>query len=525
MHHNIAAYEAAVRRHVTVLIPWHGENEDLLRETIKSIPDGMRIVIAKNAGKHEMATALNQSLATIHSKYVFCMGSDDVLSKDTLWKLWEAALDYDGSYPWMLGFGAQRFRFSAEPWSLRRIQDANVCGVFLIKTKILKEIGGWRDVAIEDWDLMYRVAKAGYRLAPAPLARYGYRQRDDGLHRSTVREAAKLELSWGDLAPYETSERLPVPAVFYQWKLDGTGYVRCELPARTIGGVSRISWDHRDAHQAATWVYQYPNSDAQEVWDLAANLGKRRVIDVDDNYLSDDLGDVVREYHPENADAWSERQESHRRMVEEADYVVCATRPLADVYRLVNPNVVVCENTVDPEDWPKPKHHKRIVGVVLSVNHKVDAHLVEDALRKASQLEGVEVQVLGGDPDWDIAYTHIGFTPGVPAYRRVLSRWSIGLAPVIDNDVTRCKSDLKWLEFTMSGAALIASDSEAYRDIPADCHFHASESTTFTHGIIELLSNESLRRGLVRNSTRHIKEFRMVGNESLRNRYNLALGC
>ena len=212
-------------------------------------------------------------------------------------------------------------------------------------------------------------------------------------------------------------------------------------------------------------------------------------------------------------------------MVEEADYVVCATRALADVYRLVNPNVVVCENTVDPADWPKPKHHKKIVGVVLSVNHKVDAHLVEDALRKASQLEGVEVQVLGWDPDWDFAYTHIGFTPGVPAYRRVLSRWSIGLAPVIDNDVTRCKSDLKWLEFTMSGAALIASDSEAYRDIPADCHFHAPDSTTFTQHIVTLLCNESLRRRMVRNSMRHIKEFRMVGNESLRNRYNLALGC
>jgi hypothetical protein len=523
VHHNIAAYEAAVRRHVTVLIPWHGENEDLLRETIRSIPDGMRIVIAKNGGKHEMATALNQSLDAIHSKYVFCMGSDDVLSKDTLWKLWEAAIDYDGAYPWMLGFGAQRFRFAAEPWSVQRIQDANVCGVFLVKTKALKAIGGWRDVAIEDWDLTYRLAKAGYRLAPAPLARYGYRQRTDGLHRSTVREAQRLELSWEDLAPYETREH--IPGVFYQWKLDGTGYVRCELPARTVGGVSRISWDARDAHQSPSWVYQYPNSDAQELWDLAKTMGKRRVIDVDDNYLSDDLGDVVRQYHPENADAWSERQESHKRMVEEADYIVCATEPLAEVYKQHNPNVVVCENTVDPVDWPKPKHHKKIVGVVLSVNHMVDAHLVEDALREASRIKDVEVQILGWDPDWDFAYTHVGFTPGVPAYRRVLSRWSIGLAPVVDNDVTRCKSDLKWLEFTMSGAALIASKSEAYRGVPDECLIRCESSQDFTFGVLHLLQNESERRRLIRVSRRHVDQFRLVGNEALRSRYNLALAC
>lgn len=524
MHHNIAAYEAAVRRHVTVLIPWHGENEDLLRETIRSIPNGMRIVIAKNRGKHEMATALNQSLDLIKSKYVFCMGSDDVLSKDTLWKLWEAAIDYDGAYPWMLGFGAQRFRFAAEPWSVRRIQDANVCGVFLIKTKILKEVGGWRDVAVEDWDLMYRVAKAGYRLAPAPLARYGYRQRTDGLHRSTVREAAKLKMSWEDLAPYDDGERLPVPAVFYQWKLDGTGYVRCELPARTVGAVSRISWDSRDAHQAESWVYQYPNSDAQEVWDLAKTMGKRRVIDVDDNYLSDELSSVVRKYHPENADAWAARQGSHRRMVEEADYIVCATKPLAEVYREVNPNVVVCENTVDPADWPKPNHRRKIIGCVLSTNHMSDMHLVEDALRYASQ-NGYEVQVVGLDPDWDFAYTHFSFTPSVASYRRVLSRWSIGLAPVVENDVTRCKSDLKWLEFTMSGAALIASRTEAYAGVPDESIVRCDTTDDFVVATASLIGDERERRRMVRVSAEHIRKNRLVGNDALRNRYNLALGC
>jgi hypothetical protein len=520
MHHNIAAYEAAIRRHVTVLIPWHGENEDLLRETLRSLPRGVRVVIAKNAGKHEMAFALNAALDTITTKYTFVMGSDDVVDSKTLWRLWEAAIDYDGAYPWMLGFGAQRFRMIVEPWSLKRIQDKNVCGVFLIKTRVLKSVGGWTDTVIEDWDLMYRVAKAGYRLAPAPLARYGYRQRLDGLHRSTVREAAKMEMTWADLAPYE--EREIVPAVFYEWKMDGTGYVRCELAARTTGSAVRISFDTHDEHQANAWVYQYPNSDAQELWDLGAKLGKKRVIDVDDNYLSPDLQEIVGRYHRKNGEMWGERQESHKRMVEEADYVICATPALIDVYGEVNSNVVLCENTVDPLDWPKPSSRKQIVGCVLSTNHLDDLHLVEDAMRYASMV-GAEVQVVGLDPEWDFAYTHVGFTPSVASYRRVLSRWSIGLAPVIDNDVTRCKSDLKWLEFTMSGAALVASDSEAYKRVPDDSIIRVSGAEGFAGAVGDLLHDERERKRLIRRSMFHVKQDRFVGNESLRSRYTKAL--
>jgi hypothetical protein len=525
VHHNIAAYEAAVRRHVTVLIPWHGRDEDLLRETLRSLPRGVRVMIAKNRGKDEMAAALNEALGLVTTKYVFCMGADDVVDSKTLWRLWEATQDYDGAYPWMLGFGAQRFRFAAEPWSVQRIQDANVCGVFLVKTRVLRSVGGWRDVPIEDWDLMYRVARAGYRLNPAPLARYGYRQRENGLHRSTVREAARLEMSWQDLAPYETGERLRVRGVFYSWKLDGTSYVRCELPARTVGGVARISWDSRDAHEAGAWVYQYPNSDAQEMWELASKMGKRRVIDVDDNYLAPDLGDVVGAYYPENGRAWSERQESHRRMCEEADAIICATPRLAEWYQEVNKNVFVCENTVDPIDWPKRSSKKKIVGVVLSTNHMKHFHLVEDALRAASRIKGVEVEVVGLDPDWDFSYTHIGFTPGVHAYRRVLSRWSVGLAPVIDNNVTSCKSDLKWLEFTMSGAAMIASRVAAYDACPDGLILRAEGASEFSEQLVRVLGDESFRRRLVRDSAAHIKKYRLVGNDGLRSRYNTALGC
>jgi glycosyltransferase involved in cell wall biosynthesis len=520
VHHNIAAYEAAVRRHVTVIIPWHGQEEDLLREALRSLPRGVNVIIAKNAGKHEMASAVNAALEATKTRYVFFMGSDDVLDSETLWRLWEAAIDYDGAYPWMLGFGDRRFRFPAEPWSLRRIQDANVGGALLVKTAAARAVGGYADKAIEDWDFSYRLAKDGYRLAPAPRARYGYRQRPGGLCRSTIDEAASMGLSVMDLAPYD--ERENVSSIFYQWKYDGTAYVRCDLASRTAGGVVRGTWDWQNHHQAPAWVYQYPNRDAQPYWDLGAKLGKKRVIDVDDNYLSADLASVVSKYHVENGKAWGERQESHKRMVEEADYVICATPALVEVYEAVNQNVVLCENSCDPIDWPRVQKKKRIVGCVLSANHYDHLHLVEDALRYADAA-GAEVQIVGLDPDWDFSYTHFAFTPSVASYRRVLSRWSIGLAPVIDNDVTRCKSDLKWLEFTMSGAALVASSAEAYERVPDDSIIRVDGAEGFAGAVGDLLHDERERKRLIRRSMFHVKQDRLVGNESLRNRYTKAL--
>ncbi len=521
MAHRIAEFEAAVRRHVTVVIPWDGLHEDLLREAFRSLPKGVRVIVAKNAGKHEMATAFNEAISMVETKYVFNMGADDIVDSKTLWRLWEAAIGFDGSYPRVVAFGFKRFRANAEAWCPQRIQDQNVTGVMLIKTECIRRIGGYRDVPIEDWDLVHRLAQAGVRLAPAPLARYGYRQNESGLHRRTLREAGEMGLTWRDLSPAET--RTKVPGVFYEWSPDGTGYVRCELPSRTVKGVVRTSMDSRDEHRANAWVFQYVNSDAQEFWDQAARLDKKRVVDVDDNYLSPDLIRVVREFHSENADAWSIRQDAHRRMVEEADYIICATHALAEVYKVHNKNIMICENSCDPADWTVGSSKKKIVGVVLSRNHLKNIPLVEAACRAASKTSGVEVQVVGLDPQWDFSYMHIGFTPGVPAYRRVLSKWSIGLAPVIDNDLTRCKSDLKWLEFTMSGAILIASDSEAYKLVPDGCLLRAGDSKAFTDATMSVLRDESGRRKILRASSAHISKYRLYNNDALRNRYNTVL--
>jgi hypothetical protein len=94
---------------------------------------------------------------------------------------------------------------------------------------------------------------------------------------------------------------------------------------------------------------------------------------------------------------------------------------------------------------------------------------------------------------------------------------------VIDNDVTRCKSDLKWLEFTMSGAALVASGVEAYKLVPDDSIIRADSADGFTDAVLGLLRDESERKRMIRRSMFHVKQNRLVCNESLQRRYTTAL--
>lgn len=44
-------------------------------------------------------------------------------------------------------------------------------------------------------------------------------------------------------------------------------------------------------------------------------------------------------------------------------------------------------------------------------------------------------------------------------------QWDIGLAPLEDNEFNRCRSPIKFLEYTACGVATVASDVGVYRSV------------------------------------------------------------
>lgn len=139
-----------------------------------------------------------------------------------------------------------------------------------------------------------------------------------------------------------------------------------------------------------------------------------------------------------------------------------STEPLAEAYRQYNPNVRVVPNFLDPIHWFSRNPTTRradtgpvVIGFFGTGTHKPDLAIVEDALARLAQKHGDAVafrffgcvtpalQALPGSTYIDGWCTYDQF-PQVIARERI----DIGIAPLLNNPLNRCKSDLKWLEYS-----------------------------------------------------------------------------
>lgn len=95
-------------------------------------------------------------------------------------------------------------------------------------------------------------------------------------------------------------------------------------------------------------------------------------------------------------------------------------------------------------------------------------------------------------------------------------QWDIGLCPLADTAFNRYKANNKWVEYTSTGAAVIATAGMAYDQCCGDdCGLLVSNPEGWFEAIDKLCSNPSLRLSLVENAQRRLRED--YSAESLRN--------
>jgi hypothetical protein len=201
--------------------------------------------------------------------------------------------------------------------------------------------------------------------------------------------------------------------------------------------------------------------------------GIRCLVEVDDNYLvlpppvpghrRTEWQRKITDRTLRGEDAHS--AEAHQRICEFADGVVVSTPKLVEIYSRLNPNVWLCMNCVDPQDWPPVRSGNGAlrVGFAGSDSHLVDIREIVPALEWAATRPDVEVVFVGAKPSTFAGpYTHIPWTQDVADYRRNL-QIDVGLCPVRPGPWADCKSDLKALEYAMAGALPLVSRTEPYR--------------------------------------------------------------
>ncbi len=505
---------------ITALIPFRrGGNEVWEKEAIGSLPLGMRYIVCENDG--ELAESLNLGLDIIETDFVLRMDADDRCHPNCVDMLRGLIWDVDIAYPSMtymkedgepMGEGIK-----AQAFCPNRLLVGNyIPAQALIRTQALRDVGGWRDLEIlEDWDLWVRLMRAGKKFKAVPEALYYYRQHEGGRNKVPLAEVeATRERLWDTIV----GERPEQHANFYYQASYATTYVRCLLPSRYLPGSSMglPDWKHTseteleflDHPPAAVW--QFPGDTARAL--LMAEMQEQGIkvyVETDDNYLSTAM--VGLSWGKKHKDG-EHTLEAHKKICGWADGIIVTTEELAKKYRKINENVFVCPNQVDPIDWSEPeKPDDGIlrIGWFGSHSHYADVKLVTRALDWASRQPNVEVVTMGITPAWKFRHRRIPWTNDHAVVRKMIGTLDIGVAPVIPDPWSVCRSDLKALEYGMGGVAPIISNEPPYAGYEGPCE-RVTDAKGFYHAVKHFVSNPDEARALGKETREYVKEHRTI---------------
>jgi glycosyltransferase involved in cell wall biosynthesis len=299
----------------------------------------------------------------------------------------------------------------------------------------------------------------------------------------------------------------------------------------------------------------YPDHEGTAIWtrpDLARashakamrKHGVRCVAEVDDNYLCDPKHNIFLRASGFGAEGRWE----HIRATCSMDAVIFSTDYLRDHYhRAIRkeigkrlPEFHVCRNNIDEADWPErvERDGPVRVGWMGSPSHVWDVDLAWPALLHAKNL-GAETWMVGYDPtdtEGDLAprsadkvaqWRKVGFkhvpwqTP--ERYQRIPLPLDIGLCPLLSNEFTLGKSDVKAIEYGISGAAVVAQNNAVYNRtlIHGETALLAGSPQQFLDYTELLIRDDALRERLVANLRQYIREER--GVKQLREEWTAAL--
>jgi hypothetical protein len=195
------------------------------------------------------------------------------------------------------------------------------------------------------------------------------------------------------------------------------------------------------------------------------------------------------------------------------------------------PELFVCHNNIAAEDWPdriEPERPlaRRMDGLPIPCLGCRDHLGCTDACPQSrrgardDRARPVDIEVDHSLPGaaksqakcdaWKkVGYTHVPWVdPG--KFRRAALPLDIGLAPLLSNDFTQGKSDVKAIEYVVSGAAPILQNMPVYNGnwIHGETCLLAGSAQEFLECTELLIRDESLRQKIVTNAQQYVREER-----------------
>lgn len=277
-------------------------------------------------------------------------------------------------------------------------------------------------------------------------------------------------------------------ATWWVQKTQGTTYWRCTVPAKSLPGQA-LHLRYPDlslgddgevlvSRQRGTSIWQFVGNATRAL--IMAHLqdqGVRVLMEVDDNYLASppmqELGEWKTKIDRSPQDHYS--FQAHRKIIQWVDGVIVSTARLGEHYaKATQAPIYHCPNSIDLDDWPGHSEglgragtgdsDARVIGYAASGSHRHDLSLVERGLDWAWRQPNVTLYALGLPFPERIPHKRFEWAE-MDVYRQNLRVLDVGLCPLKRGVWHDGKSDIKAMEYLLSGAVpIVQRDSPCYQD-------------------------------------------------------------
>lgn len=235
------------------------------------------------------------------------------------------------------------------------------------------------------------------------------------------------------------------------------------------------------SHRPEIIVLSRYTSDLGQDWiDLAHHAGIPVIFHIDDDLLAvpASLGEAKFKAYNDPA-----RLNALRANMERSDLLYVSTPQLGrrlGEYGLGTPIVagdIYCSVSPDEIGPSIPPATGPVIGYMGTGGHSADLAMIVpaiiDAMETVSELQFEVFGTIQMPADLARFGTRVRHIAPVADYSDFLAKlrslgWWVGLAPLEDNPFNRCKADTKWVEYTVAGMAVVASDLPVYHRACAD---------------------------------------------------------
>jgi glycosyltransferase involved in cell wall biosynthesis len=283
------------------------------------------------------------------------------------------------------------------------------------------------------------------------------------------------------------------------------------------------------------WRSDISPDKVRNVQEQVHRAGGRLIFALDDDFLS-----LSSEQQPWFSETY---RQLLRYMLEVADGLLVTTAVLADRFAPFNRRIAVLPNALDerllaggrPGPLDTPFGRRRVVvGHMGTPSHDDDLMMILPALQRVWQKYpgAIELQIIGGagrtetlealaelparvisPPPEEVEY------PLFMLWFSSCVSWDIALAPLRDTPFNRCKSDIKFLDYSAIGAAGIYSRGPAYASSVRHLEtgwVAENDVNAWSEALEMLLCDHTLRRRLAANASRHVCSERILARSAHR---------